>query len=136
MTDCPTSFWLDRNVFVTGCTGFLGSWLTVALVDRGANVIGLIFDEDLRSHLARSGYDRRIRRVYGSVTDYVLMERVLNEHDIEVIFHLAAQPLVRTGYRAPLSTFETGIVPEAVYEVDLMAKGFCRPRRAGITRTG
>lgn len=109
MTDYPTSFWLDRNVFVTGCTGFLGSWLTIALVNRGANVVGLIFDEDPRSHLEQTGYDRRIRRVYGSVADYVLMERVLNEHDIETVFHLAAQPLVRTAYRAPLSTFETNI---------------------------
>ncbi len=105
----PTSFWLDRNVLVTGCTGILGSWLTIALVDRGANVVGLIFDEDPRSQLARSGYDRRIRRVYGSVTDYVLMERLLNEHDIETVFHLAAQSLVRAATRAPLSTFETNI---------------------------
>lgn len=105
----PTPFWLDRNVFITGCTGFLGSWLTIALVDRGANVVGLIFDEDPRSHLGRSGYDRRIRRIYGSVTDYVLMERVLNEHNIETVFHLAAQPLVPASNRAPLSTFETNI---------------------------
>lgn len=104
-----TPFWLDRNVLVTGCTGFLGSWLTIALVDRGANVVGLIFDEDPRAQLVRSDYNECIRRVYGSVTDYVLMERVLNEHDIETIFHLAAQPLVRAANRAPLSTFETNI---------------------------
>lgn len=102
-------FWLDRNALVTGCTGFLGSWLTIALVDRGANVVGLIFDEDPRSQLSRTGYDHRIRRVYGSVTDYVLMERLLNEHEIETVFHLAAQPLVPAANRAPLSTFETNI---------------------------
>jgi len=105
----PTTFWLDRNVLVTGCTGFLGSWLTIDLVDRGADVAGLIFDEDPRVQLARSDYDQRIRRVYGSVTDYVLMERVLNEYDIETVFHLAAQPLVRAANRAPLSTFKTNI---------------------------
>ena len=104
-----TPFWLDRNVLVTGCTGFLGSWLTIELVDRGANVIGLIFDEDPRSQLMRSGYDRRIRRVYGSVTDYLLMEQVLNEHEIECVFHLAAQALVGAAHRAPLPTFETNI---------------------------
>ncbi len=109
MTNQLTNSWLDRNVLVTGCTGILGSWLTIALVDRGANVVGLIFDEDPRSPLMRGGYDRRIRRVYGTVTDYPLLERLLNEHDIETVFHLAAQPLVRTGYRAPLATFETNV---------------------------
>lgn len=109
MTEQLTSFWFDRHVLVTGCTGILGSWLTIALVDRGANVIGLIFDEDPRSQLARSGYDRRVRRFYGSVTDYNLMERVLNEYNIETVFHLAAQSLVGAANRAPLSTFETNI---------------------------
>lgn len=109
MTNHPIPFWFDRNVLVTGGTGILGSWLTIALVDRGANVVGLIFDEDPRSQLGRSGYDRRIHRVYGSVTDYTLMERVLNEYNIETVFHLAAQSLVGAANRVPLSTFETNI---------------------------
>lgn len=108
-TNQSTSFWANRNVLTSGGTGLLGSWLTIALVDRGANVVGLIFDEDPRSHLGRSGYDRRIHRVYGSVTDYTLIERVLNEHNIETVFHLAAQSLVGAANRAPLSTFETNI---------------------------
>jgi CDP-glucose 4,6-dehydratase len=101
--------WRDRNVFVTGCTGILGSWLTMALVDLGANVVGLIYDEDPRSQLVRSGYDRRIIRVRGSVTDYALMERVFNEFEIDTCFHLAAQALVTVANRAPLSTFESNI---------------------------
>ena len=101
--------WRDRNVFVTGCTGILGSWLTMALVDRGANVVGLIFDEDSRAQLVRSGYSRRIIRVHGSVTDYALMERIFNEYDVDICFHLAAQALVTVANRAPLSTFETNI---------------------------
>lgn len=101
--------WRDRNVFVTGCTGILGSWLTMALVDRGANVVGLIFDEDPRAQLVRSGYSRRIIRVHGSVTDYALMERIFNEYDVDICFHLAAQALVTVANRAPLSTFETNI---------------------------
>jgi CDP-glucose 4,6-dehydratase len=105
----PSPFWLDRNVLITGGTGLLGSWLTIALVDAGANVISLIFDEDPGSQLVRSGYDRRVRRVYGSVTDYVLMEQVLNEHNVEAVFHLAAQSLVGPANRAPLPTFDTNI---------------------------
>jgi len=102
-------FWQDRDVFVTGCTGILGSWLTMDLVERGAHVVGLIYDEEPRSWLWRSGYGARITRVHGSVTDYELMERVLNEYEIDTCFHLAAQSLVTVGNRAPLSTFETNI---------------------------
>ena len=101
--------WGDRNVLVTGCTGILGSWLTLALVDRGANVLGLIYDEDPRSLLVRSGYDKRVIRVRGSVTDHALMERVFNEYEVDTCFHLAAQALVTVANRAPLSTFETNI---------------------------
>jgi CDP-glucose 4,6-dehydratase len=103
------SFWLDRPVFVTGCAGFLGSWLTTALVEAGAAVVGLIRDEVPFSQLRRSGYQDRITVVRGDVTDYELVERVLNEYEIDTVFHLAAQTIVPTANRGPLSTFETNI---------------------------
>ena len=103
------SFWHDRPVLVTGCTGLLGSWLTAALVDAGAAVVGLVRDEVPHSHLRRSGYERRIAIVRGDVTDYALVERALNEYEIETVFHLAAQTIVPIANRAPLSTFETNI---------------------------
>jgi CDP-glucose 4,6-dehydratase len=103
------SFWLDRPVFVTGCTGILGSWLTIALVDAGAAVTGLIRDEVPFSQLRRSGYQDRIRVVRGDVTNYELVERAMNEYEIDTVFHLAAQTIVPIANRAPLSTFETNI---------------------------
>jgi len=103
------SFWLDRPVLVTGCAGMLGSWLTIALIDAGAIVTGLVRDEVPFSHLRRSGYHRRIMRVRGDVTDRELVERALNEYEIDVVFHLAAQTIVTIANRAPLSTFETNI---------------------------
>jgi len=103
------SFWLDRPVLITGCTGLLGSWLTIALVDAGAQVTGLIRDEVPHSHLRRSGYLDRISVVRGDVTDYALVERSLNEYEVETVFHLAAQTTVTIANRAPLSTFETNI---------------------------
>ena len=109
MSTAKEHFWEDRPVFVTGCTGILGSWLTKALVERGARVVGLIYDEDPRSWLYLSGTAERIVRVHGSVTDYALMERVLNEYEIDTCFHLAAQALVTVANRNPLSTFETNI---------------------------
>ncbi|MBN1953682.1 MAG: GDP-mannose 4,6-dehydratase [Anaerolineae bacterium] len=104
-----TDFWFDRPTLVTGCTGFLGSWLTISLVDAGARVVGLVRDEVPHSHLRRAGYLERLNTVRGDVTRHELMERVLNEYEIEVVFHLAAQTIVPIANRAPLSTFETNI---------------------------
>jgi CDP-glucose 4,6-dehydratase len=102
-------FWKDRHVFVTGCTGILGSWLTLALLDVGANVVGLIRDRVPLSNLRLSGAEQRIVAVDGDIADGSLLERVLNEYEIEVVFHLAAQPLVRLANRAPLGTFDTNV---------------------------
>jgi len=109
MTHNSRSFWLDRPVLVTGCTGFLGSWLSIALVEAGATVVGLIRDEVPFSHLRRSGYQNRIVVVRGDVTDYELVERALNEYEIDTVFHLAAQTIVPIANRSPISTFETNI---------------------------
>lgn len=104
-----TSFWHDRPVLITGCTGLLGSWLTQTLVEAGADVVGLIRDDVPQSQLVRSGVIQRIRVARGDVTDYATMERVLNEYEIDAVFHLAAQTIVGIANRAPLSTFETNI---------------------------
>ncbi len=104
-----TEFWRGRNVLVTGCTGLLGSWLTQALIDRGAQVVGLVRDWVPHSHLARSGTIDRIRVVRGAVEDYELVHRVLNEYEIDTIFHLAALTIVPIAHRAPLATFESNI---------------------------
>jgi CDP-glucose 4,6-dehydratase len=102
-------FWKNKKVFVTGCTGIVGSWLTIALLDAGAEVVGLIRDRVPLSNLMLSGAIDRIIGVEGDITDPWLLERVLNEYEIEIVFHLAAQPLVRMANRAPISTFETNI---------------------------
>lgn len=103
-------FWRDRNVFVTGCTGLLGSWLTEALVDAGANVTGLIRDWVPRSRLlGQPGVFNRINTVRGDVEDLATLERTLNEYEIDTVFHLAAQTIVGIANKNPLSTFETNI---------------------------
>ena len=96
-------------MLVTGCTGFLGSWLTRELVDREAEVVGLVRDWRPDSELVRSGLLERIITVTGDIVDYELLERLLAEYEIEFIFHLAAQTIVSIANRAPLSTFETNI---------------------------
>ncbi len=102
-------FWRDRPVLVTGCTGMLGSWLTSALVERGADVIGLVRDWTPQSQLVLSGTYHRIKIVRGSVTDYMLLERILVKYGVETIIHLAAQSTAPIGRRNPLLTFETNI---------------------------
>jgi CDP-glucose 4,6-dehydratase len=102
-------FWGDKNVFITGCTGLLGSWLTKTLVERGAEVTGLIRDLVPKSNLNWSGFNNQINIVRGDLNDYFLLERVLNEYEIDTIFHLAAQTIVTTANRNPISTFETNI---------------------------
>ncbi|TAL09714.1 MAG: NAD-dependent epimerase/dehydratase family protein [Nitrospirae bacterium] len=103
------NFWRDRPVLVTGCTGLLGSWLTADLVERGASVVGLIRDNVPRTNFLKLRLDQRITTVRGEIEDYFLLERVLNEYEIEAVFHLAAQTIVTIANRNPVSTFETNI---------------------------
>ena len=102
-------FWKAKNVFVTGCTGLIGSWLTIGLVDRGANVVGLVRDHVPNSYLALTGYLDRIGTISGSLTEPDLIGRILNEYGIDTCFHLAAQAIVSTANRSPLSTFESNV---------------------------
>jgi CDP-glucose 4,6-dehydratase len=102
-------FWLDKNVFVTGATGFLGYWLTKALVQEKANVVTLVRDADPQSALIRSGLIKKTRVVQGALEDYASLERAINEHEIDTVFHLGAQTIVGTALRNPLPTFESNI---------------------------
>lgn len=105
-----SGFWRNQNVFVTGCTGLLGAWLTEALADAGANVTGLIRDWVPRSRLfAETGLYTRINTVRGDVEDLAAIERTLNEYEVETVLHLAAQTIVGIANRNPLSTFRTNI---------------------------
>ncbi|HEV3119094.1 MAG TPA: GDP-mannose 4,6-dehydratase [Gemmataceae bacterium] len=102
-------FWRDRRVFVTGCTGLVGSWTVRALKERGAHVVGLIRDQVAGSELGRSGLLQRIDVVHGCVENQPLLERALAEYEIQTVIHLAAQTIVGIANRSPLSTFETNI---------------------------
>jgi CDP-glucose 4,6-dehydratase len=104
-----SNFWTDRNVLVTGSTGLLGSWLTESLVQAGVNVVGVIRDSIPRSRLIQSGVIDQINIVWGKVEDYQLLERCLNEYEVQTVFHLAAQTIVGTANANPLSTFESNI---------------------------
>ena len=101
--------WNGRSVLVTGATGLLGSWLVEDLLARGALVICLIRDSVPRCRLFDEGLDRRVVAVRGDLNDLPLLVRALNEYEIHTVFHLAAQTIVGTAVRSPLSTFESNI---------------------------
>lgn len=101
--------WKGRRALVTGATGFLGGWLTKALLDRGAKVTALVRDRVPGCLFGLWRLADRCTVVNGSVEDLAVCERALNEHGAEAVFHVAAQALVGVAKRAPLSTFETNI---------------------------
>ncbi|HFQ92539.1 MAG TPA: NAD-dependent epimerase/dehydratase family protein, partial [Anaerolineae bacterium] len=103
------NFWRERRVFITGCTGLLGSWLTADLLALGADITGLIRDRIPQSELFRSGNIECIKAVHGDICDYDLLERTMAEYEIEIVFHLASQSVVGIANRAPMSTFEANI---------------------------
>ena len=109
MIDQDHGFWRDRKVFITGCTGLLGSWLTEDLGRAGADIVGLVRDHVPRSRLLQEKTIDRINVVHGEIEDYDLLERALNEYEIETVFHLAAQPIVGTANRSALSTFNANV---------------------------
>jgi CDP-glucose 4,6-dehydratase len=96
-------------VLVTGAYGLVGSRLVAALIERGAQVVVLKRDDVAASALELEGTAARVNVVHGDVCDAPLIERALNEYDVETVFHLAAQTIVGAGNRSPISTFETNI---------------------------
>ena len=99
-----------KSVLVTGHTGFKGSWLCYWLTAMGARVTGLALAPDTQpSHWELLGLtavdDRRV-----DIRDAQVLQRVLTEVNPEIVFHLAAQPLVRRSYRDPIETFSTNVM--------------------------
>ena len=98
-----------RSILVTGAYGLLGGWLTRALVERGARVSVIRRDEQARSALRITGLEASVDVVHGDICAEGLVERALAEYEVDTVFHLAAQTIVPTANRSPVSTFETNI---------------------------
>ena len=105
----PTGFWRGKRVFVTGSSGFLGSWTIKELHRLGATTIGLVRD---RGRFVTTPDDPDIMPhfvVHGALEDYEVVLRGINEHEADTVLHLGAQPIVGTALRNPRSTFEANI---------------------------
>jgi len=103
------TFWNERQVFVTGASGFIGAWLIKELIKNGAHIVTLIRDPDPQSEYFRSGDYQKTTIIQGMLEDFNTLERSISEFEPDTIFHLAAQTLVGVGMRSPLYTFEANI---------------------------
>ena len=100
-----------RNVFVTGASGFKGSWLCHWLNELGARVTGYsLYLPSQPCHFEVIRLKDRIRHVKGDVRDLAALNKAMEKAKPEIVFHLAAQPIVLASYDDPVTTFETNLL--------------------------
>lgn len=105
------NFWKNKKVFVTGHTGFKGSWLCLWLHSMGANVTGYSLSPSSHPNLFESiGLDSFINSIVGDIRNYSDMKETIKDSSPEIIIHLAAQALVRDSYEDPLTTYSTNVM--------------------------
>lgn len=109
----PT-FWHNKRVLITGHTGFKGGWLTLWLQSMGAKISGISLEPNTTPNLftladIQSGIDHHIQ----DIRDAPALSKIIKDFDPEIVFHMAAQPLVRASYKDPLGNFDTNIMGTA-----------------------
>jgi CDP-glucose 4,6-dehydratase len=109
-----SSFWNGKRVLVTGHTGFKGSWLSFWLNQLGADVAGMALPPDTNPALFNQlGIETLADHMIGDIRDAELVARRVDEVQPDVVFHLAAQPLVIESYETPLETWQTNVIGSA-----------------------
>lgn len=104
-------FYKNKKVFVTGNTGFKGSWLCKVLANEGAIVTGYSLESPTEPALFKlANIESDITSVIGDIRDYVSLKKAFDEAQPEIVFHLAAQPIVRDSYKDPAYTYETNVM--------------------------
>ena len=104
-------FWKNKRVLITGNTGFKGSWLSIWLCQLGANIRGYSLPAPTNPSLFHlSGIGEHLETTFSDIRDADSFKKCVQQFDPEIIFHLAAQPLVRASYQDPVETFETNIM--------------------------
>jgi CDP-glucose 4,6-dehydratase len=108
------TFWEDKNVLVTGHTGFKGSWLSLWLQKLGAKVVGYALSPPTKPSLFEiAQVADGMTSITGDVRDLEHLQTVVAEHCPEIIIHMAAQPLVRYSYENPIETYSTNVMGTA-----------------------
>ncbi len=126
-------FYKDKKVFVTGHTGFKGTWLCKMLINAGAEVTGFALEPPTDPSLFKiSGIEDQMNSVIGDVRDLVGLEEIFIKIQPEIVIHLAAQPLVRDSYSEPRYTYETNVMG-TVNILECIRKGSCVKSMLNIT---
>jgi CDP-glucose 4,6-dehydratase len=105
------SFWKNRNVFLTGHTGFKGSWLSLWLDLLGAKVTGYALEPPTHPSLfVQAGVANSVRSIFADVRDFPQLRAALADCNPDVVIHMAAQSVVRRGYEDPVETYSTNVM--------------------------
>lgn len=105
------NFWDKKKVFITGHTGFKGSWLSKALLSFGSEVTGYALKpEETPNIFSLINLEGEMPSFYGDIRDSANLKKIIHQIKPDIVFHLAAQPLVRESYRNPVYTYETNVI--------------------------
>ncbi|MDK2789587.1 MAG: CDP-glucose 4,6-dehydratase [Methanothermococcus sp.] len=112
--DSLCKFFKGKKILITGHTGFKGSWLTQILLNFGADIVGCSLEPTTNPNLFDIlDLGSRIKNYFEDIRDYHRIKEIIEKEKPEIVFHLAAQPLVRDSYDDPLFTYETNIIGTA-----------------------
>lgn len=104
-------FYKNKNVLITGHTGFKGSWLSQILINWDANVVGYSLNPPTNPNLfSLLDLETSMNSITGDIRDLKKLKKVFNEFKPEIVIHMAAQPLVRESYENPVYTYETNVM--------------------------
>ena len=104
-------FWKNKKVFITGHTGFKGSWLSLWLQHLGADVLGYALDPPTSVNLfTGANIAKNMKDVRADIRDFQTLSATMKQFNPDIIFHMAAQPLVRYSYSYPIETYETNVM--------------------------
>lgn len=105
------NFYKNKRVFLTGHTGFKGAWLSRILLNAGAQVTGYALEPPTAPNLfSKAGLDGHMTSIIGDVRDFTALKSAFDAAKPEIVFHLAAQPIVRDSYRDPRGTYEANVM--------------------------
>jgi CDP-glucose 4,6-dehydratase len=126
-------FYNGKKVLVTGHTGFKGSWLCIWLLEMGAEVVGIGLDPYTeQDNFVLAGLSNKVYDIRGDIRDLAFVNQIMQEYKPDIVFHLAAQPLVRLSYDMPVETYEVNVMG-TIHILEAIRK--CEKTKVGVMIT-